>query len=127
VRNAHFEVREWGHDVVFLRRLALGGASRSYGIQVARLAGLPDAVVARARQLLATLEAGDLASRGRGARPPQLALFDTAARPEPPAASSLEQGVLDELRRLDADRLAPLDALTLLHRLATALRKGDAS
>ncbi len=127
VRNAHFEVREWGHDVVFLRRLVQGGASRSYGIQVARLAGLPDAVIARARQLLATLEAGDPVSRGRGARPPQLALFEPAARPDPPAASALEQGVLDELRRLDADRLAPLDALTLLHRLATALRKGDAS
>jgi DNA mismatch repair protein MutS len=127
VRNAHFEVREWGHDVVFLRRLALGGASRSYGIQVARLAGLPDAVIARARQLLATLEAGDLASRGRGGRSPQLALFETAPRPEAPAVSPLEQGVLDELRRLDADRLAPLDALTLLHRLATALRKDPES
>jgi DNA mismatch repair protein MutS len=127
VRNAHFEVREWGHDVVFLRRLAMGGASRSYGIQVARLAGLPDAVIARARQLLASLEAGDGAAKARGARPPQLALFETAPRPETSAVSALEQDVLDELRRLDADRLAPLDALTLLHRLATVLRKDPKS
>jgi DNA mismatch repair protein MutS len=127
VRNAHFAVREWGHDVVFLRRLAMGGASRSYGIQVARLAGLPDAVIGRARQLLATLEAGDGAAKARGARPPQLALFETAPRPETPAVSALEEDVLDELRRLDVDRLAPLDALTLLHRLATALRKDPKS
>ncbi len=127
VRNAHFEVREWGHDVVFLRRLATGGASRSYGIQVARLAGLPDAVIARARQLLAALEAGGFAGRGRNARAPQLALFEAPARPQPAAPSPLEQGVLDEVRRLDVDRVAPLDALTLLHRLASTLRKGDES
>jgi len=127
VRNAHFEVREWGHDVVFLRRLAAGGASRSYGIQVARLAGLPDAVIARARQLLAALEAGDFAGRGRNARAPQLALFEAPVRPQPVGPSPLERGVLDEVRRLDVDRLAPLDALTLLHRLASALRKGDES
>ena len=127
VRNAHFEVREWGHDVVFLRRLAAGGASRSYGIQVARLAGLPDAVIARARQILAALESGDGAGRGRAARAPQLALFETSARPQPAGPSPLEQDVLDEIRRLDADRIAPLDALTLLHRLASVLRKGDDS
>jgi len=127
VRNAHFEVREWGHDVVFLRRLALGGASRSYGIQVARLAGLPDAVIARARQLLAGLESGGGAGRGRSARAPQLALFEAPASPQPAGPSPLEQGVVDELRRLDADRIAPLDALTLLHRLASVLRKGDDS
>ena len=127
VRNAHFEVREWGQDVVFLRRLALGGASRSYGIQVARLAGLPDTVIARARQLLAALEAGEVMGRGRQARTPQLALFDAPAQPAPARPSPLEQGVLDEIRRLDVDRVAPLDALTLLHRLASALRKGDES
>jgi DNA mismatch repair protein MutS len=120
IRNAHFEVREWGHDVVFMRRLAEGGASRSYGIQVARLAGLPEAVVARARQVLATLEAGG--ARGP-ARPPQLSLFDAAPRESGP--SPTESAALDELRRLDADRLAPLDALLLVHRLCAALRKGD--
>ena len=127
VRNAHFEVREWGQEVVFLRRLALGGASRSYGIQVARLAGLPDAVIARARQLLAALEAGEFAGRSHKGRTPQLALFEAPTRSEPTGPSALEQGVLDEIRRLDVDRVAPLDALTLLHRLASALRKGNES
>jgi DNA mismatch repair protein MutS len=123
IRNAHFEVREWGHEVVFLRRLAEGGASRSYGIQVARLAGLPESVVARARQVLATLEAGG--ARG-AARAPQLSLFDAAPRePEPAGPSPVESAALDELRRLDADRLAPLDALLLVHRMTAVLRKGD--
>jgi DNA mismatch repair protein MutS len=123
LRNAHFEVREWGHDVVFLRRLVDGGASRSYGIQVARLAGLPDAVIARARQVLAQLEANDA---GRdGARAPQLSLFDAAPAPAP--RSDADERALDELRRLDVDRLAPLDALLLVHRLAAMLRKDEAS
>jgi DNA mismatch repair protein MutS len=124
VRNGHFEVREWGADVVFLRRLVAGGANRSYGIQVARLAGLPDAVIARARQVLATLEAGAGEPRGAAARPPQLSLFE----PPPVAPAPLdvaEQAVLDELRQLDPDRLAPLDALLLVHRIAGVLRKGE--
>jgi DNA mismatch repair protein MutS len=122
IRNAHFEVREWGHDVVFLRRLAEGGANRSYGIQVARLAGLPDTVIARARQVLATLESG------RTARAPQLSLFEAPPRAVQPAGPSpVESAALDELRRLDADRLAPLDALLLMHRLAATLRKGEGS
>jgi DNA mismatch repair protein MutS len=121
IRNAHFEVREWGHDVVFLRRLAEGGANRSYGIQVARLAGLPEGVIARARQVLATLES----DRG-AARAPQLSLFDAAPRAAaPPGPTPVESAALDELRRLDADRVAPLDALLLVHRLAAALRKGE--
>lgn len=130
LRNAHFEVREWGHDVVFLRRLVAGGASRSYGIQVARLAGLPEAVIARAREVLASLErqarepgvaqlrAGTPASRQPA---PQLSLF-TGAPPAPseaaaPAAASVaERTVLQELRALSLDRTAPLDALLLLQR-----------
>jgi DNA mismatch repair protein MutS len=123
LRNAHFEVREWGHDIVFLRRLVEGGASRSYGIQVARLAGLPDAVIARARQVLAQLEASD-AARG-GSRAPQLSLFD--APPASAPRSDADEGALAELRRLDVDRLAPLDALLLVHRLAATLRKGEPS
>jgi DNA mismatch repair protein MutS len=125
LRNAHFAVREWGHDVVFLRRLVEGGASRSYGIQVARLAGLPEPVIARARQVLARLEAGD-AGRG-GARAPQLSLFEAAQPAAPAGPSPVEAAALDELRRLDADQLAPLDALVLVHRLAAALRKGETS
>jgi len=111
LRNAHFEVREWGSEVVFLRRLVPGGASRSYGIQVARLAGLPAAVIARAREVLAELESH------AGLRAPQLALFPVAASTtEPRPGREVERGVLDEIRALDPDRVAPVDALLALQR-----------
>ena len=129
LRNGHFEVREWGGDVVFLRRLVAGGASRSYGIQVARLAGLPAAVIARARELLAELEspAAPLGAGGRR-RSPQLSLFGapSGTPAAEPAPSPLERGVLEELRGLDPDRLAPVDALLALQRLTERLRRGDA-
>ncbi len=129
VANAHFEAREWGEEVVFLRRLVPGGASRSYGIQVARLAGLPRSVIERAREILRNLEGGELDERGRprlasggaaeatpGASPDQLALFAAPAlRPE-------EALALRALREHDADRTTPLQALELLARLAGQLR-----
>jgi DNA mismatch repair protein MutS len=127
LRNAHFEVREWGHDVVFLRRLVPGGASRSYGIQVARLAGLPDTVIARAREVLATLEAHAAdpvtarpATHGGPDPTPQLPLFGA---PEP-ALRPGERTVLEELRGLELERTAPLDALLLLQRWRERLGGG---
>lgn len=136
LRNAHFEVREWGQDVVFLRRLVPGGASRSYGIQVARLAGLPDAVIARAREILAVLEAhaadpvtardgAPAASDGRAA--PQLSLFAGAPAVAPSQAASgtpAERAVVQELRALELDRTTPLDALLLLQRWRERLGRG---
>jgi DNA mismatch repair protein MutS len=141
LRNAHFEVREWGHDVVFLRRLVAGGASRSYGIQVARLAGLPDTVIARAREVLAALEqqarepvaAQRAAAPGtRGRLAPQLSLFAGAANaasetPVDAGASAPERAVLQELRALELDRTAPLDALLLLQRWRERLGGGGGS
>jgi DNA mismatch repair protein MutS len=127
VANAHFEAREVNGEAVFLRRLADGPANRSYGIEVAKLAGLPASVIARARQLLAQLEAGELDSRGR----PRLAAPDGApASPQlslftPPSARDAdEDAVLAELRASDANRTTPLDALALLDRWRRRL--GDA-
>ncbi len=130
VHNAHFEAREWGDEVIFLRRLVPGNASRSYGIEVARLAGLPDAVIARAREILRNLEGGELDERGRprlaghpgGAAPDagQLALF--AARPPSPG----EARVVEALREAEPERLTPLEALNLLARLRADLEGDDA-
>jgi DNA mismatch repair protein MutS len=124
VRNAHFEAREWGDEIVFLRRLVPGAASRSYGIQVARLAGLPGSVIARAREILHNLEGGELDERGR----PRLAGAGPRAEPvQDPlplfgrAAGPAERRVLDELRRADPDRTTPVEALALLARLCEAL------
>jgi DNA mismatch repair protein MutS len=112
VVNFHVVVREWRDDIVFLRKVSPGRSDRSYGIQVARLAGLPISVVSRAREILVALERDELARGGRpslsGAPGPsqrQLALFDAPAATHP---------VVDRLRGLDIDRLTPLEALTLL-------------
>jgi len=118
VRNLTVAVREVGDRVVFLRKLVQGGASRSYGIEVAKLAGLPPEVLARAREILKNLESlevdeGGHAALARGGRrraaqgAAQLGLF--AAPPDP----RLEALRL-ELAGLDVDALRPLDALNLL-------------
>jgi DNA mismatch repair protein MutS len=118
VRNAHFEVREWKGEVVFLRRLVPGEVSRSYGIEVARLAGLPGSVIARAREVLAELESErNAVERGRAA---QLMLFE-------PRADAAEREVLAALRALDPLATTPLDALALLARLHERLRGGGAT
>jgi len=124
VGNAHFAVREWGEDVIFLRRLLAGAANRSYGIQVAKLAGLPAPVVERAREILRNLEGGELDEQGRprlagaaGDPQSQLALFAPGAPPRDPG----EEQVLAELRGLDPERTTPLEALALLARLRARL------
>ncbi len=112
VTNMNVSVREAGEEIVFLRRLERGGADRSYGIQVARLAGLPPEVLARARMILADLE-GTHTRQGEGLGrtepPPQLSLFQA---PDPAAARLLER-----LRALHIDDLTPLEALNLLSAL----------
>jgi DNA mismatch repair protein MutS len=138
VDNAHFQAREWGEEVLFLRRLVSGGASRSYGIQVARLAGLPPVVIERAREILSNLEGGEFDERGR----PRLASHEGAPAPAdvdaaaadcdqlglfaPPALGETERGVLEAVRGLDPDRTTPLEALELLTELVGRLRReGD--
>ena len=120
VKNLSMAVREWGGEVIFLRRVIDGAASRSYGIEVARIAGLPDSLIARAREILANLERGELDEAGSpriarhaGAGSPQLGLFTPA-----------ESLVLDELRALEVERLAPLDALNLIAAMVGRLREG---
>jgi len=111
VRNYTVAVREVGDEVLFLHTLVAGGADRSYGIEVGRLAGLPRAVVTRARALLKILEAEHrvvspgAAPREEGAAE-QLALFASAPHP-----------VVERLRMLDLDNLTPLQALQLLAEL----------
>jgi len=131
VRNGHFEVREWGDDVIFLRRLVPGEASRSYGIQVARLAGLPAPVIQRAREILRALESGELRMRelaeGKAASA-QLRLFEGGEpMPEPGAAAftEAEREVIDALRSADPEQTTPIDALLLLQRLRARLGDGS--
>ena len=111
VANVNVQVREEGDRVLFLHRLAAGPCDRSYGIHVARMAGMPGAVLRRSQEILASLERGDAASpAGRSAAAaPQMDLF--GQRPPPEAAR-----LLQELRDLDLDRTTPMQALELLGR-----------
>ncbi len=124
VVNRTLAVKEWEDRIVFLRRVVPGSADKSYGIQVARLAGLPVKVLDRAEEVLGNLEAQeyDLAGKprlARGRKAPggrsggdQLALFAPS-----------EERVIERLRTADLDRMTPLDALTLLHDLRESLSK----
>jgi DNA mismatch repair protein MutS len=127
VVNLTMAVTEVDGRVVFLRKLVAGAASRSYGIQVAKLAGLPEVVLRRAREILANLEAQELDEAGRPAlagsrqqRRGQLGLF----APPPPATAepAPEPPLIEALRRLDLTRVAPLDALLWLHEQQRKLR-----
>ena len=115
VANFHVVVREWKDDIVFLRKVTPGRSDRSYGIQVARLAGLPSGVVARAREILNGLERDELSRGGRptlsaaGVRTRQMGLFQ--------APEAAESPVLVKLREIDVNHLTPIQALALLAEL----------
>ena len=111
VKNYHVSVKETGGGIVFLRRVEPGAADRSYGIEVAKLAGLPNEVVVRAREVLAEHEFAEqqaTAHLSPGATPPptQLTIF-----------TPLSQPVLEKLREVDLNRITPLEALNLLAEL----------
>ena len=122
--NATVRVKEWQGDVVFLHEVLPGSADRSYGIQVAKLAGLPPPVIARAKAVLAKLEAQD---RGQTARAlaDDLPLFAVpsraAAEPAPP--SEAEQ-LIEALKVLHPDEMSPREALEALYALKAKLPKG---
>ncbi|MFN7950968.1 MAG: DNA mismatch repair protein MutS [bacterium] len=121
IQNFNVAVREWGEEILFLHRIVPGSASRSYGIHVARLAGLPEDVIRRAREVLAELESGSHghasrrhARRGAAVEPsPQLELFRAPA-----------DGLKDALAALAVEAMTPLEALNELDRLVRRAR-GD--
>jgi DNA mismatch repair protein MutS len=129
--NLSIAVKEWQDTIIFLRKLVRGEANRSYGVQVAKLAGLPETVIERARTVLHNLEEGQfderglpVPSRGRPAtatktyNPDQLSLFG--------GGDTLKEGerqALDALRSLQPETLTPLDALNLLARLTEQLQE----
>jgi DNA mismatch repair protein MutS len=116
VRNYNVEVREWEDRIVFLRKIIPGGSNRSYGIQVARLAGIPDAVISRAREILSNLEKEEIDPGGR----PRISRKRNSRKE---AGGGAQQGDLfgykgDELvkalEEIDPERLTPLEGLNLL-------------
>ncbi|MGH7923520.1 MAG: DNA mismatch repair protein MutS [Candidatus Binatus sp.] len=121
VKNLSMAVREWGNEVIFLRRVIEQPSSRSYGIEVARLAGLPDSIISRAREILANLEQGELDEAGM----PRIARDRRAKEPVPQLGlfSPKDERIVDELRALDVERMTPMDALNALARLAARLKQ----
>ncbi|MBV8138549.1 MAG: DNA mismatch repair protein MutS [Deltaproteobacteria bacterium] len=121
VKNLSMAVREWGGEVLFLRRVIEQPASRSYGIEVARLAGLPASIIARAREILFNLEQGELDDSGQ----PRLAHARQHERPSQQMSlfSPVESRVVDELRGLDIDRLTPVEALATLAAFKDRIKK----
>jgi DNA mismatch repair protein MutS len=118
VKNFNIAVREWNEEIIFLRKLVPGGTNRSYGIQVARLAGIPAGVIEKARKILYSIENGEhefagpaLASAAAAPSPVQLDLFRGA-----------ESQILQRLRALDLTKMTPLDAMNLLSLLQEMAR-----
>ena len=129
VNNYCIAVKERGDDIVFLRKIVKGGADKSYGIQVAKLAGVPDSVLDRAKELVdelvhtdITSTFKDLAENSRKTKPKavhydevdleQISLFDTVQ----------DQDIIEELKKLDITMLTPMDAMNTLYRLQNKLK-----
>ena len=129
VNNYCIAVKEKGDDIVFLRKIVKGGADRSYGIQVAKLAGVPDSVITRAKELAEELGDADITAKAReisaaGAKPKQkkkkydqvdleqMSLFDTVS----------DQDILQELNEVDVSTITPVEALNTIYRLQNRLR-----
>jgi DNA mismatch repair protein MutS len=121
LHNATVRVKEWHGDVVFLHEVVAGAADRSYGIQVARLAGLPSRVIARAQEVLGKLEAEDRASP-KGFE--DLPLFAAAPAP-PPAKDGPFDRLVAALAKLNPDDLSPRDALEALYALKSRLAESQ--
>jgi DNA mismatch repair protein MutS len=120
VVNFHVAAREWKDDIIFLRKIVPGRSDRSYGIQVARLAGLPKTVIDRAREILGALERDELTRGGRpsvsgtpGDPQRQLGLFQTIAPPD--------DVVREKIAAIDVDRMTPMEALTFLSEIKKQL------
>ncbi len=120
VKNYNIAVKEWNDEIIFLRKMVEGGTNRSYGIQVARLAGIPDAVIQRAKAILFKIENSQLSKTAMslaeaehlGKGPRQLELFNAPINT-----------VVDRLKKLDISRMTPLDAINSLNELQASARQ----
>jgi DNA mismatch repair protein MutS len=125
VKNYNVAVKEWAGEIIFLRKIVEGGTNRSYGIQVARLAGLPQKVIDRAKEILSNLEKGELDAMGM----PKIATTKTSPyKPKPPLQPSLfpiSDPIRSELKKVKTDQLTPLEALNILDELKKKVEKEE--
>jgi DNA mismatch repair protein MutS len=125
VKNYNVAVKEWGGEIIFLRKIVEGGTNRSYGIQVARLAGLPQKVIDRAKEILSNLEKGELDATGM----PKIAKTKMpVSKREPPLQPSLftmPDPIRSELKKIKTDQLTPIEALNILDELKKKAEKEE--
>jgi DNA mismatch repair protein MutS len=126
VANATVAVRDWEGEIVFLHEVRPGAADRSYGVQVARLAGLPEAVIARARTVLARLERGGAERPGAAELIDELPLFQAAPPQAPAPAVPRRSAVEERLREVDPDAISAREALALIYELKALMAPGAA-
>lgn len=126
VKNATVAVREWEGEVIFLHEVRDGAADRSYGVQVAQLAGLPPAVITRARSVLDALEKGEREKTSPKALIDDLPLFSAVARTPQPTKPAGENRIEAQINDLHPDEMTPMEALQALYHLKT-LVQGDGS
>jgi DNA mismatch repair protein MutS len=121
VRNYNVAVRERGEEILFLRKIVEGGADRSYGIHVARLAGLPGVVVARAEDVLKRLESGSAQDEFMGT---DFKSVPTESVPTDPTLPP-PHPILEEVRQMDLFSMTPLEAMNKLAEIKERLEKGE--
>ncbi len=130
VNNYCIAVKEQGDNVVFLRKIVRGGADKSYGVQVAKLAGVPDRVIQRAKELVNELSNADIAARAREiAQAQSIPQKKRIARPDEVDANQLtlfdtvkDDDIITELKNLEISNMTPLDALNTLYRMQSVLK-----
>ncbi len=115
VKNLNIAVKEWGDRIIFLRRILEGGTSRSYGIQVAGLAGVPEEVILRAREILENLERGELDEIGMPRLARRWKSLETGRSEQLSLFMDDEARIIREMKDMDIQKMTPLDALTLLN------------
>ena len=123
VNNYCIAVKEQGDEIAFLRKIIKGGADQSYGIQVAKLAGVPAAVTARAREIAEELSGADIAARAKelASRGAELPLTQPSEQKAKPEVTEAERKVLKELREINLSELTPRAAIDLLYGLQETL------
>lgn len=131
VNNYCIAVKEQGEDIVFLRKIIKGGADKSYGIQVAKLAGVPDSVISRAKELVEELTNADITTKAREIAESSAGINVRKAVPKPDEVDLLQMSFLDavkdddiirELGELELSQMTPIDALNTLYRLQNRLK-----
>jgi DNA mismatch repair protein MutS len=125
VKNATVAVREWEGDVIFLHEVRDGAADRSYGVQVAQLAGLPPAVITRARSVLDALEKGERENTSPKALIDDLPLFSAVAQSSQPTKPTTESKIEAQVKDLHPDEMTPIEALQALYQLKEMISDAD--